>query len=158
MSRTSRTIKILTLLLADTALTSLIAQFSVAAISSVLLNIWFGGLDTHWETFDGPNMDTKVDLRNLLHFDWGPTFSFKDSYFAVFFWSAFFTSIWVWLYVLSIFAIKLAHKVRPLWLKLLPYLDIEKKPMQAVGRIAGIMAGAGYALILGIVWLVHGGH
>jgi hypothetical protein len=69
------------------------------------------------------------------------------------FFSAFFTSIWLWLYVLSIFLIKAAHKFRPLWLKLLPWLDIEKSPMKSIGRFAGILAGAGYALILVLVWV-----
>jgi hypothetical protein len=81
-------------------------------------------------------------------------FSFKNMD-SPYLYGAFFTSIWVWLYVLSIFTIKLAHKVRPLWLKLLQYLDIEKKPMQAIGRIAGLMAGMGYALILALVWVSH---
>lgn len=31
-----------------------------------------------------------------------------------FFYADFFTSVWVWLYVLSIFAIKLSNKVRPI--------------------------------------------
>jgi hypothetical protein len=74
---------------------------------------------------------------------------------GIFFYAALFTSVWLWIYVLAIFFIKVAHKFRPLWMKLLPYLDIEKKPMQAIGRIAGILAGAGYAVILGLVWVSH---
>jgi hypothetical protein len=74
---------------------------------------------------------------------------------SVCFYGSFFTSVWVWLYVISILLIKVVHKLRPLWLRLLPYLDIEKKPMQAIGRIAGIMAGAGWAVILGLVWAIH---
>jgi hypothetical protein len=78
--------------------------------------------------------------------------------FGIFIYAALFTSAWLWIYVLSIFSIKITHNVRFVWVRIMPYLDIEKKPMQAIGRIAGIMAGVGYAVILGIVWLVHRGH
>lgn len=50
--------------------------------------------------------------------------------------------------------IKLLHNVRWLWAKVSRYLDIDKKPLVALGRVAGLMAGAGYALILGIAWSV----
>jgi hypothetical protein len=71
----------------------------------------------------------------------------------VFFLSGFFTSVWLWIYIVSIFAIKAFHRIEPRWLTLLPYLNIEKKPMQAIGRIAGILAAGGYAMILVLVWL-----
>ena len=67
---------------------------------------------------------------------------------SVLFYSAFLTSIWIWLYVASAVLIKIAHRVRPLWLKAFPYLDVERRPMQAIGRIAGIMAGIGYCILL----------
>jgi hypothetical protein len=67
--------------------------------------------------------------------------------------ASFFTSIWVWLYVLASVAIKMLHKVRFIWIKIVPFVDIENKPMTAIGRVAGLLAGAAYAVALGGVWL-----
>lgn len=86
-------------------------------------------------------------------------FSFLPHFFvftnplAIVLYSSLFTSVWVWLYVGTIFAIKLLHRVRSIWVKLTPYLDIEKKPLVAIGRVAGLLAGAGYAVILGFIWI-----
>jgi len=147
-------------LLADTLWTTLISAASVLLGLafffgiSVLILFYSSAHDASSvfeQPFDllGSLLRGNVDLNNTLMF---------RHPLSIFFYSAFFTSLWLWLYVFSIFFIKIAHSVRPLWIRLLPYLDIEKKPMQAIGRIAGIMAGAGWAVILGIVWLVHRGH
>ena len=72
---------------------------------------------------------------------------------SAFFYSAFFTSVWLWLYVASIVIIKLLRSIRAAWVKVVPYLDIEKKPVIAIGRVAGLLAGAGYAVILGFIWI-----
>ena len=36
---------------------------------------------------------------------------------------------------------------------LIPYLDIEKKPLVAIGRVAGLVAATLYAFVLGLIWL-----
>ncbi|MBV8113845.1 MAG: hypothetical protein JO300_03835 [Silvibacterium sp.] len=74
---------------------------------------------------------------------------------SVFFYSAFFTSIWVWLYLSSAMSIRLIQKVRFLWMKIVPFLDVEKKPLIAIGRVAGLVAGAGYVILLGTFWVVR---
>jgi hypothetical protein len=66
-----------------------------------------------------------------------------------------FTSVWVWLYILASVSIRILHKVRFVWVKVVPFLNLDKKPMQSIGRLAGLMAGVGYlALSLG-VWLIR---
>ena len=67
--------------------------------------------------------------------------------------ASFFTSIWVWLYVLASVAIRLLHGARFIWVKIVPFLNIEKKPMDAIGRVAGIIAGICYGVVLAGVWL-----
>jgi len=47
--------------------------------------------------------------------------------------ASFFTSIWVWLYVLASVVIKLLHKVRFVWIKMVPFLDIENKRLRPSG-------------------------
>lgn len=72
-----------------------------------------------------------------------------------FFFASLFTSIWVWLYVLASVAIRIAHRVRFVWIKLLPFLSVDDKPMQAIGRVAGLMAGCGYLALLSGVWVIQ---
>lgn len=71
----------------------------------------------------------------------------------VFIGASLFTSVWVWLYVLASAAIRIIHKVRFIWLKIVPFLNVEKQPMIAIGRVAGLIAGALYAAGLIGVWL-----
>jgi hypothetical protein len=81
--------------------------------------------------------------------------NFYTNLFSIFFYSSFFTSVWVWLYVVSSVLIRMMQKVRRLWAEVLPFLEIEKKPLVAIGRVAGILVGSAYATVLGIVWLGH---
>ena len=67
----------------------------------------------------------------------------------IFFFSAFFTSVWVWLYVVSGVLLKMIRRVGMVWRNVSPYLDIEKRPLKALGRIAGLLAGGAYGLLLG---------
>jgi hypothetical protein len=162
MARRSTNLWAAFLLVVDLAITLGIAVIAVGtAVVFVLpqhgevVNIGSSDVATiHFQSANGFQL-----VNDLWHHNLSVIFSSlidgTDRVYSYCFYAAFFTSIWVWLYVLSIFSIKLVHKVRPLWLKLLPYLDIEKRPMQAIGRIAGVIAGLGYALILGIVWMSH---
>lgn len=66
-----------------------------------------------------------------------------------------FTSIWVWLYVAGSVTIRVLHNVRVLWVRILPFLSIEDKPMQAIGKVAGLIAGIAYLFVLAGVWTAH---
>lgn len=89
----------------------------------------------------------KVYLLALGSAEYGP-------FLRIYVIASLFTSIWVWLYVLASVAIRILHTVRFMWLKLLPLLSINDKPMQAIGRVAGIVAGFGYLGLLAAVWLL----
>ena len=154
MSKVSSSAVILCLLVTDLILTCSLSfivieegfPFVLSQLSSLIAHeLWL--VNSPFSVILYMSEYSRIDPISLLRMG--------DSFVWVCFFSAFFTSVWVWLYVLSIFFIKIAHKLRPLWLKMLPYLDIEKKPMQAIGRIAGIIAGIGYAVILGLVWMSH---
>jgi hypothetical protein len=101
-------------------------------------------------------------IKNVLLLKWllgsqgavfTSTLDFINNFLRILFFSGSFTSVWVWLYVVSILIIKLLHKLRGFWVKIMPFLDIEKRPMIAIGRVAGLLAGAGYAVILSFLWI-----
>ena len=77
-----------------------------------------------------------------------------DRYILVaYFCASFFSSLFVWLNALSSTVIRTLQKARFIWVRVTPYLDIDRKPLAAVGRVAGILAGMAYAGTLGAVWL-----
>ena len=63
-----------------------------------------------------------------------PFFTLNVGVMRMFVLSSLFTSIWVWLYVGSIVTIRLLHNVRAIWVRMAPYLDIDKKPLVAMRR------------------------
>jgi hypothetical protein len=64
-----------------------------------------------------------------------------------------FTSVWVWLYVVASVSIRILHSMRSVLVRLVPFLNIEKNPMVAIGRVAGVIAGFIYAVGIVSVWL-----
>lgn len=142
------------LLVLDTALTAAVAE---AAIYFVLvLTVGLVGLvANHSLTLVMDFLRTMSFLKFLL-IAFKP--GFYQSLFSIFFFSAFFTSVWLWLYVLSIGLIRTAHRARLLWVRVVPFLDIENKPLVAIGRVAGLLVGAFYVLILSAVWLARNWH
>jgi hypothetical protein len=142
----------------DTLLTALLAILSFSlgyGFFATLQQMVFNEDIPFWPTYSGEVRRLLYHPADLMRALFGLDRGWEIVSIAgrIFFFSGFFTSIWIWLYVLSIFSIKIAHKIRPVWLKLLPYLDIEKKPMQAIGRIAGVLAGASWGAILVLEWL-----
>jgi hypothetical protein len=134
MRRNPRGFRIFLLLIADTISTVIVADAGMWALHFIVDHIFRG---TSWQA------NGFVDFNGLLT---------RGMYRNVFL-ASLFTSVWVWLYVLASVAIRILHKVRFLWTKLLPVLSVEDKPMQAIGRVAGLMAGCSYLALLGAVWL-----
>ena len=151
IGRDSSIRRIVLLLLCDTAATTLLAWFACALgiLTLPILAPSYGADNVHdiW-------LSSLITGKGYGPAGFDQTEHFANLYTTTFY-SAYFTSIWLWLYILSIFCIKVLHKVRRIWVKVMPYLDIERKPLVAIGRVAGLLAGVGYALILGIVWAVH---
>ena len=169
MERRSRPAQVLFLLMLDTLLTGIVAMISSCLALTVILQRggwelarlqaqmhglsgWWG---IAWEYIMFTLWALYLNLR-IIKVDY--LISLGQYWDALFFYSAFFTSIWVWLYVLSIVIIKLLHRMRVLWVKVAPYFDIEKKPLIVIGRVAGLLAGAGYAAILAFVWVERHSH
>jgi hypothetical protein len=63
---------------------------------------------------------------------------------AIFFYSALFTSVWVWIFIIAGFAIKLLRKLSFGWKHIVKFLDVDKHPLGSIGKAAGVLAGICY--------------
>ncbi len=77
------------------------------------------------------------------------------SFLRLYLFASLFTSIWVWLYVAGSVTIRILYNARVLWAKALPFLSVEDRPMQAIGRVAGILAGLAYLALFSGIWLLQ---
>jgi len=69
---------------------------------------------------------------------------------GIFFYSTFFTSVWVWLYALAGGLLKLAQALGVAWRGLRWLLDIEQKPLRSMGLVANLLITLVY-LVMPIV-------
>jgi hypothetical protein len=134
MARNPRGFWIFLLLIGDTISTLIVADAAMWALHLIIDHVFRG---TSWMEMG------LVDFFGLLTLG-----MYRNLFLA-----SLFTSIWVWLYILASVAIRILQKLQFVWVKLVPILDVEKNPMQAIGRVAGVMAGCGYLAQLGGVWL-----
>lgn len=63
---------------------------------------------------------------------------------GIFFYSTFFTSVWVWLYVVSGFALRMTESIRTNVSRAKAVLDIDDKPLRSIGFVSNILITAGY--------------
>jgi hypothetical protein len=95
------------------------------------------------------------ELPDFLSFRWivfnqeRSTKSIFQSDTTVVFYTIVFASIWVWISVGLGILINVFRKMKLLWDRSLPYIDVDKKPLGAIGRIAGLLLGFVYAAFLG---------
>jgi hypothetical protein len=74
---------------------------------------------------------------------------------AIYFYSAFFTSLWLWLYVLAGFSITLARRICFIWVRVSRYLDIDKKPLGCIGKVGGLVLATLWTLLVCAEHVVH---
>lgn len=70
---------------------------------------------------------------------------------GIWFYSTFFTSIWVWLYGLSGLIVRLAGSLGAVFRGLEGILDIDNRPLHAIGLVWSVLVTIGYVLLL-ILW------
>jgi hypothetical protein len=135
--------RVASLLAIDTVL-KLIGATCVIYICSVFLH-WLPGHSPHaW--FEA--------LGTLRGFYAGLPFPFRSGggiQIGIFFYASFFTSIWVWFYVLGGVLIKGLVKTGRLWRWLAPYLDLDASPLKAIGRVIAASIGILYAVGIGVL-------
>ena len=152
MERRPKPVAIGLLLALDTVLTGILGIISAALAATIVVIRDQGNVRAVFIEFRNGLFKHIVSLE-WLHTTFGNYYFVNDLGMRLFFFSSLFTAVWVWLYVLSIVIIKLLHHVHAIWVRVTPYLDIEKKPLVAIGRVAGLLAGAGYSVILGFIWI-----
>jgi len=72
----------------------------------------------------------------------------------VFFFAAFFTSIWLWLYFASGFLLKSARRFDIGFQWFTSKVDIEKKPLSAIGLVAGALVAVLWWTVVVVRWIV----
>jgi hypothetical protein len=145
MARRPTTLNILLLLFLDTFLTVIVAFLSLTIVLALL------GMPA--EVFPFGSI-----LHHPIEYAWitvqMAAWVFRlDPMMRVFLLASLFTSVWVWLYVLASALIRILRKIGFVWVKIVPFLDVEKKPVIAIGRVAGLIAGIGYLIGLAGAWL-----
>jgi hypothetical protein len=137
------------LLLLDGICTAAIAYFSLPA-GAWFVNLSVGlltgrGFRDTWSIVVDDYLDPSIFATALQWIQILPAM-------RVFVIAAFFTSIWVWLYVLASALIRALRGLRSVWTRMAPYLDLDQRPMQAVGRVAGLVAGFVYLALVAAMW------
>jgi hypothetical protein len=87
-------------------------------------------------------------ISQLVHFRAPPEFTF-------WFYPAFFTSVWLWLYAGSGFLLKMAKRFDLGFSWFNRHFDIEKKPLQSIGLVSGGLVACAYWIVVGILHLAH---
>lgn len=77
--------------------------------------------------------DTFWDILRLM----GEAISFENNILAVYLYSTFTTSIWVWLYVISAMSIRFSSGVKTM-IGYLSFLDLKDQPIKVIGVVASI--------------------
>lgn len=129
-------------------------------IYATLITILFLG-SAFFQGFLGQSFDFSilVDIAVLFHgliygiFVDGPMLRARENGFSfgIFFYSTFFTSLWVWMYFLSWAIIRLAARGRHVLVFLQWALPIKERPLRAIGEVAATMFFIIYSLVALIV-------
>ncbi len=80
---------------------------------------------------------TSTNLLNSLYLEW--SFPYIYEVYLILFSSTYFTSLWVWLYALSCFFVRLASLTDRSWNALTYCLNIEDKPILSLGTITIVL-------------------
>lgn len=144
MQRAHSWARIVLILIADLIATTLIAFSAFLAF----LGFWYmmAGHEPdylRWLVYDFVSHGIFLDATN-----------YRGVPFGVWFYSTFFTSVWVWLYAISGLVVKLAGYLSIGFNRLKWFLDIENKPLQSLGIISMVLVtliylGVGFYRLVG---------
>ncbi len=101
-----------------------------------------------WLDFElgGSGLDFIADLVRLSLLS--PVSAPETRLLAIPVWTTYFTTVWVWLYFLAQFLVRLAIPLRRALGSLQYALPIEQRPLRAVGLVMALVACAGYSLVM----------
>jgi hypothetical protein len=138
--------RVVRLLVLDTVL-KIIAATCVIYLCSVFL---------YWAAEKSPRPWLEA-LGTLRGFYGQLSFPFRSGggvQYGLFFYASFFTSIWVWFYVLGGLIIKGLTRTGRLWRLIVPFLNLDVAPLKAIGRVVAATLVALYAVGLGILRII----
>jgi hypothetical protein len=147
MARRPGFLRIASLLVIDSVVTAGGAITAIALVGTVGGHFFSPNVYHHWLLDFIRNYGD--DLRTLVER------SDEGLFLRIYVLAALFASLWVWLYVTGSLGIRIFHKARVLWVKAASVLSIDDKPMQAIGRVAGLVAGCAYLALASGSWLFH---
>jgi hypothetical protein len=145
MARHPNPLPVSALLLADLGLTAL------NAILSVFVGLFVWAWSTDWSH---PAIAAYYSFEKLVSLEWTGLvkapglFGFLTEMMLICFFAAFFASVWVWLYIMSAVLIRMLYGMQIFWQLLLPFLNIDEKPLGSIGKVAGLLAGTLYICLL----------
>ncbi len=154
MARCPTPIRVVALLILDSSVSLVIPIAAIGMVAPYLRVFGFlGAVDVYAHGFREEVslfFATFASYARALTESWG-----WGPFLRLYLFASLFTSIWVWLYVTGSATIRVLHSVRALWVRVLPFLSVEDKPMQAIGRVAGVLGGLAYLAAFGGVWLLR---
>jgi hypothetical protein len=145
ISRNPRLLRIVLFLLADALISPLISIGGMLTIMVLISTV---------EPSFSINHPLQV-IPDFYHafFSWR-AFTFSSGtvldQLSVLFYSSFFTSIWLWLYVIVGFAMKATRRIH-----VSQYLDIDKKPLGCIGKMSGLVLASLWAIFIGVEHTLH---
>lgn len=113
--------------------------------ANALVTVGCGGLAVFGATTLGPLIQL-LHPHSLIHMETRTIFYVVDMtpFNPVWFWSTFFTSIWLWLYAGSGFLLKAARRFDIGFDWFNRHFDIEHKPLQSIGLVSGVLVAVVY--------------
>jgi hypothetical protein len=76
-----------------------------------------------------------------------PTRAGSPPLYEICFYSSFFTSLWLCLYIVGGAITKAIYGSAKLWRIVVPFIDLDQTPLKSIGRIVAAVIGAGYVAI-----------
>jgi hypothetical protein len=127
--------------------------------SSVLVDMAFNGFgDAMSEGLSGQHSETAMRAKDYVGALWKMSMfrdlGAGDINTATFFYPVFFTSVWLWLYALAGFFLKAARRFDAGFAWFNRKFDVDKKPFQSIGLVAGALVSVVYWAAAGVnhVW------
>ncbi len=77
--------------------------------------------------------------------------------FGIWFYSTFFTSVWVWIHILSGILLSTRKPINLFITKFKRFFDVEKKPFLSMGGVSVIVITAMYPIIIPVVFILKDG-
>lgn len=148
MTKKPRPVRVLGLVLLDAVL-KLVSATLIIYLGGVILHyLLSAGLSFRWTEPWRQSLGVLREFYNALPF---PTNAGSPPLYEICFYSSFFTSLWLWLYIFGGALTKVVVKSARFWRGVVPFVNLDKlldqNPLKSLGRIVAAVVGVSYAAI-----------